>query len=121
MSLFNPVSNPVFKIIIPLTTGSMTKVGPGTQTESSKAPQPFVIGLEAEALNKLLDFCNTPRSRKEMMEFVGRKSQAAFRDSILIPMIESGLVQMTRPDSPKAPNQKYVRTTSPVTSPVQQR
>jgi ATP-dependent DNA helicase RecG len=115
------IEGDVFKIIIPLTTGSMTKVGPGTQTESSKAPQPFVIGLEAEALNKLLDFCNTPRSRKEMMEFVGRKSQAAFRDSILIPMIESGLVQMTRPDSPKAPNQKYVRTTSPVTSPVQQR
>lgn len=44
------------------------------------------------------------------METFGRTSRTKFRDQILSPLLESGLLEMTIPDKPRSPLQQY-RTT----------
>jgi len=58
----------------------------------------------------IIGFCEKPRSRREIMEFLNLNDRKYFRDSILRPMIDIGRIKMTIPDKPKSPNQKYVVT-----------
>ena len=113
------IEGDVFEIIIPLTTGAMTKVGPdtltptsdqaGTQGEHAGCTQAVTISLDAEKLNALLDYCTEPRTRAEMQEFCGIKTREYFRKKILVPMINSGKILQTIPDHPSSPNQKYMK------------
>lgn len=65
--------------------------------------------LDPVQLTDLLHFCEVPRSRAEIQERCGYKAATYFRNKVLNPLLESGLLEMTRPDSPNHPNQKYVR------------
>ena len=56
----------------------------------------------------LIEFCASPRTRKEMQEFVGIASREHFNKTFLVPLLESGKLQMTIPDKPNSRNQKYV-------------
>lgn len=113
------IEGDVFKIIIPLSTGAMTKVGPvssgqaggqaGGQVSGQDDSHVITISLDAERLNALLDYCTEPRSRTEMQEFCGIKSRDYFRTKVLNPMVDSGKVRPTIPDKPSSPKQKYVR------------
>lgn len=112
------IEGDVFKIIIPLSTGSMTKVGPsstqaGTHDDTqagTHAEETIVISLDAVRLNALLDYCSEPRTRDEMQEFCGIKTREYFRKKILVPLIELGKINLTIPDKPRSPKQKYVAT-----------
>ena len=57
----------------------------------------------------LLIFCTSPRTRKEMQEFVGIASRDHFKKAFLVPLIDAGQLQMTIPDKPSSRNQKYVK------------
>ncbi|MDR1206657.1 MAG: putative DNA binding domain-containing protein [Peptococcaceae bacterium] len=67
-----------------------------------------VTGQEDRAA-KLLGYCNMPRTRREMQEFIGITSREHFNKTVLCPLLESGKLQMTVPDKPNSRNQKYVR------------
>ena len=54
--------------------------------------------------------CDVPRSLAELMEHAGVSHRSHFRRKHLKPLLEAGLVRMTNPDNPRAPNQKYVLT-----------
>lgn len=56
----------------------------------------------------LIGFCSVPRSRQEMMDFLGLKDRPNFTQHYLKPMLEAGLLNMTVPDKPSSKNQKYV-------------
>jgi Fic family protein len=58
-------------------------------------------------LDKLIDFCEIPRSRVEMQEFCGISSRKKFNSDYLKPLLEAGKIEMTIPDKPKSRNQKY--------------
>ncbi|MFH1956972.1 MAG: ATP-binding protein [bacterium] len=66
-----------------------------------------VTGEAAGEVTPLLMALNTPLSRKELQEKLGLKGQANFRERYLEPVLASELVEMTQPDSPKSPTQKY--------------
>lgn len=67
--------------------------------------------LEAEEVlstDTLLGFCKTPRSREDIAEYLGLGSVTyAMRN--VTPLIESGKIRMTKPETPKSKNQKYVK------------
>ncbi len=46
----------------------------------------------------------------ELMDATGRSNRTKFRNAVLRPLLEAGLLEMTAPDSPNSPKQKY-RTT----------
>jgi ATP-dependent DNA helicase RecG len=45
------------------------------------------------------------------MALTGRTNRTKFRDQVLNPLIEAGFIEMTVPDKPRSPKQRY-RTTS---------
>ncbi len=58
--------------------------------------------------NALVDFCATPRSRKEITAFVG-KSKNHVVSQILAPLVAQGVLRLTLPDKPRSKNQRYVK------------
>lgn len=56
----------------------------------------------------LVDFCSIPRSRSEIVDFVG-KSKNYVMSQIVRPLVEKGRLKMTMPDKPQSPHQRFVR------------
>jgi len=56
---------------------------------------------------QIVEFCKLPRSRKEISEYIGIKDRKYLKE-ILDRMIKKHLIQMTLPDKPTSPKQKYV-------------
>lgn len=56
---------------------------------------------------KLLNFCKTPKSRKELIEFMGF-SQFYTMGKIVKGLINKGLLKMSEPNRPKSQSQKYI-------------
>lgn len=68
-------------------------------------------GLFVETMpvsDSLVEFCSTPRSRSEIVAFVG-KSKNHVMSQIVAPLVASGKLKMTMPDKPKSSNQRFVR------------
>ena len=69
----------------------------------------FSEGMHAG--ESLLEFCEIPRTRAEIVAFVG-KSKNYVMSQIVTPLVQSGQLKMTLPDKPKSPSQKFVKNTS---------
>ena len=63
-----------------------------------EAPQPAAT---------ILEFCQIPRSRKEIAQYLGLKTVAYATERYITPLLESGKLEMTRPEKPKSTHQKY--------------
>lgn len=55
----------------------------------------------------LLDFCKTPRSRQEIIEFLSIASAQYALKRYLSPLVKADKIKMTNPEHPKDPNQRY--------------
>ena len=58
--------------------------------------------------DSILNFCEIPRSRAELIEFTG-KSRNYVVKQLIAPLVECGKLKLTMPDKPKSSNQKYVK------------
>lgn len=58
--------------------------------------------------NDLLSFCNVPRTRKEIAEYLGIGTVFYAMQHYVQPLLKSGDLIMTIPDKPKSRNQKYI-------------
>lgn len=56
----------------------------------------------------VIDFCSKPRSRDEIVSFVG-KSKNYVSSKIIIPLIKKGALKLTIPEKPKSSAQKYYK------------
>lgn len=56
---------------------------------------------------QVLAFCQQPKSRAEIQEYLGLKHRRHFRTTILNPLLDSGQLLRTLPDKPTSPNQKF--------------
>ncbi|MGM5484062.1 MAG: Fic family protein [Nanobdellota archaeon] len=59
---------------------------------------------------KILRFCKTEKSILEIMKLIGLKHRTYFRKNMLKPLLNKKLLELTIPDKPNSPNQKYVIT-----------
>ena len=55
----------------------------------------------------MLNNCKKPHSIAELMKMAGRSNRTKFRKSIINPLLDASLLEMTEPGSPKSPTQKY--------------
>ena len=60
-----------------------------------------------ERLQKVLVFCTVPRSRKEIQEYLGMKDRKHFKEVVLDVLLTDGYLEMTLPEKPQSPKQKY--------------
>jgi hypothetical protein len=63
-----------------------------------------------EQQRRLLAACDTPRSQAELLALLGVKHRAFFSKRHLQPLIDGGLLQLTHPDQPTDPRQRYSLT-----------
>ncbi len=64
---------------------------------------------QADSVEKrLLEFCAVPRSRQEIIDFLGF-SRYYSMSKIVQPLIDAGKIALTLPDKPKSSKQRYVR------------
>lgn len=69
------------------------------------------VGLQLSARQRaIVAACDVPRSLAELMERASVSHRSHFRAKHLKPLLEAGLVRMTNPGNPRAPNQRYVLT-----------
>ena len=61
---------------------------------------------EEETIDLLL-FCKTPRTRKEICEYLGLSSVTYAIQTYVMPLVESGKIKMTNPEKPKSSRQLY--------------
>jgi ATP-dependent DNA helicase RecG len=87
------IEEDIFKCIVPLTPEATEQV-----TE------------QVEKNGKILEFCKTPKSASEIMDFLGLKHREHFRAKIIQPLLKQGLLKPTIPDKPTSSKQKYYST-----------
>ena len=56
----------------------------------------------------LLVFCQEPRTRKEVVEYLEISSAQYALHKYLDPLVKCGAIRLTIPEKPKSPKQKYV-------------
>ena len=56
---------------------------------------------------KILKNCKNESSAIELMEILNRTNKSKFKNSIINPLIEDRFFELTNPDKPKSPTQKY--------------
>ena len=55
----------------------------------------------------ILKNCKNESSAIELMKILNRTNKTKFKDAIIKPLIENGFFELTNPDKPKSPSQKY--------------
>jgi hypothetical protein len=63
-------------------------------------------GLSWEHL-KILKKCKNESSAIELMNILKRTNKSKFKNTIINPLVENGFFELTNPDKPKSPTQKY--------------
>lgn len=66
------------------------------------------LSIQAKKLLAILEE-GIPYTTIELMEKVNIKSRASFKIHYLDPLIQSGMIEMTLPETPKSRNQRYVK------------
>ena len=56
---------------------------------------------------KILKNCKNESSATELMKILNRTNKSKFKNTIVNPLIENGFIELTNPDKPKSPIQKY--------------
>ena len=54
-----------------------------------------------------VQFSRTPRTRKEICEYLGLSSITYAIQTYVMPLVESGKIKMTNPDKPKSTKQLF--------------
>jgi len=60
-----------------------------------------------ETANDLVLFCRTPRTRKEICDYLGLSSVTYAIQTHVMPLVEIGKIKMSNPDKPKSPKQLF--------------
>lgn len=55
----------------------------------------------------VINFCNIPRSSRDILSKIGLSNQHENRKRYITNLVEMGFLQLTQPDSPNSPKQKY--------------
>ena len=63
--------------------------------------------IKVESDKDLLRFCATPRTRKEIADFLGLSSVTYAMKTYIQPLIDSGEITLTNPKAPQSRNQLY--------------
>ena len=63
-------------------------------------------GNDDDIISSLLDYCSTPRTREEIVKFIGKSKNYVVR-MYISPLVLSGQLKLTIPDKPQSSLQKY--------------
>ena len=83
----------IFSCVVPLTPQATPQVTP-----------------QDARVQRILEFCQTSRTREEIQVFINIKDREYFRKKFLQPLLKQGILKPTIPDKPTSSKQKYYST-----------
>lgn len=92
------VEGDVFKTVIPPNETATMKSGPKASDQ---------VGSDA-VVEKILEFCKTARTKKEISEHIGYKNLTYMTRTYIKPLLEKGKLAYTIPEKPQSRLQKYI-------------
>lgn len=96
------------KLVLPinwvLVCGILIIMKSGPKTSDQVSDQ---VGSGA-VVEKILEFCKTARTKKEISEHIGYKNLTYMTRTYIKPLLESGKLAYTIPEKPQSRLQKYV-------------
>ena len=101
----NAILNDIKKPIFTKTEQVNLKTEQVTEQVDLKTEQ---VTEQAYFEKTILEFCIEPKSLKEILIRTGYTSRYHFKNAILNPLIDKGLIQLTQPKSINSPTQKYI-------------
>ena len=97
-------------LFIPLSAAATVSAEPKQEEKKKKeetiAANGTVIKLGQSEIIRIVNFCGEPRTKTEIMEYVGARSAEYFRKTILKPLVDAEYLLMTEP--PRSSKQKYI-------------
>lgn len=66
-----------------------------------------VVEMDGVDNRELLLFCKTPRTRKEISDYLGLNSVTYAIQTRVMPLVERGIIKMSIPEKPKSPKQLF--------------
>ena len=79
------------------------------ETDKVKSAVPLLEALSEET-RQLLLFCQTPRTRKEISDYLGLSSVTYAIQKYINPLVDQGYIQLSIPDKPGSPKQLFFST-----------
>ena len=108
------IEGDVFRTVVPLNDVSVGIVGPETNRNNLVTDQ--VSDQDSDQVNdqdmtlRILKFCESPKSKKEICKHFGYGNLTYFTRTYLKPLLESKQLRMTIPEAPSSRNQKYIKS-----------
>lgn len=65
-------------------------------------------GHDREESKDIVEFCQTPRTRKEIATYLGIGSVSYASTQYVLPLVQNGMLRLTIPEKPKSTKQRYV-------------
>ncbi|MCR4572724.1 MAG: hypothetical protein K5787_03065, partial [Lentisphaeria bacterium] len=88
------------------------------QTEQVAGQTEQVAGQTERVIKLMQSLGSESLTRKELMERLNLDSRSHFQIYYLQPAINADLIEMTQPDSPNSPTQRYRKKTMDKTKPI---
>ena len=88
-------------------------VTPGTDQPPGTGRKPIETPEKLELSDhqfQAIRLCEIPRSAGDLMAEIGLSHRTFFRNTVLEPLLDAGLVRQTHPDQPNHPKQAYLLT-----------
>lgn len=100
----------IFKTIIPLNDTATLKSGPmsSDQVSDQVGDQVGDQVEQDQVTRKILEFCKTARTKKEISEHIGYKNLTYMTRTYLKPLLEKDKLLYTIPEKPQSRLQKYI-------------
>ncbi len=67
--------------------------------------------MQDERVAKILNYCKVAQKRDDIQSLLKLSNRDYFRKDVLKPLLDDGLLELTIPDKPQSPNQRYKTTT----------
>ncbi len=96
-------------LTLPLASSKNLGTNLGTSLGTSLGTDLGTAETESETKSQLLEFCSEPRSKAEIQEQLGIKSERYVRQILINSLLESGELIRTILDKTNSPKQRYVR------------
>lgn len=96
----------IFKTIVPLNDTATMKSGPidNVQVSDQVSDQVALDVVE----KKILEYCKTARTKKEIAEYIGYKNLTYMTRTFLKPLLKSNKLAYTIPEKPQSRLQMYI-------------
>lgn len=93
--------NDVFRVTIPLNAQDIVSNAQGTE----RNVQVNRVKVTEKAI---IEFCDTPKSLKEIIDYFGYKNVRGFREKYINILLKENKLSQTLPDKLRSRNQKYI-------------